>query len=84
MKTSVARSQARRAFTRRELQVGGAVVLALLGLAAVEIRKSSAPACGPGCASCDNQINLLLEWSAAGASNPPSRLAPGPTNGATR
>ena len=78
MKITAGRARTQLGFTRREVLVGSAVVLALLGLAAVENRKSSAPACGPGCATCGNQVSLLLDRYAVGGSNPPSALAPGP------
>jgi hypothetical protein len=78
MKPVSAHPARRGAFTRREWLAGGGVVLALLGLAALELHNSSVPVCGSGCATCGSQVSWTLEQYLAGSSNGPGVLTSSP------
>jgi hypothetical protein len=59
-------------WTRREWLVGSGVVLALLGLAALELRKSGTPVCGAGCSTCGLETEGALDRWISAQTNPPA------------
>jgi hypothetical protein len=83
MKTYDTRRFGRRAFTRREWLVGSGVVLALLGLTALEMRKSRVPVCGPGCSTCGSDLAAITDAWLANPSNRPPAFQPAPEPAAT-
>jgi len=83
MKIANALQVNRRAFARREWLIGSGVVLALLGLTAMEMRKSRAPVCGPGCSTCGSDLAVLTDAWLANPSNRPAALLPAQESAAT-